>query len=85
MLKYVKHKGHSLIPLKYVTKDGYKLGHWISTQRVLYKQGKLLQKRKIMLEQIPTWVWDIHEVRWHEGFINLLKDCLDGCGNQGKI
>ena len=73
LLKYLKIEGHMLVPLKHVTKNGFKLGWWVSQQRQFYKQGKLLDKQQQILEQLPGWAWDTHEVIWAKSFEYLRK------------
>jgi len=71
--KYAKREGHTNVPVSYVTKDRYRLGMWVGTQRARYSQGNLSLQRRRSLERIPTWIWNVHELQWNEGFIHLLK------------
>jgi hypothetical protein len=73
LLKYLKLEGHTLVPLKYVTKRGFELGRWVSRQRTLYKLGKLTIKQQKTLEMLPTWVWDANKNRWFKGFKYLCE------------
>lgn len=59
--KYAESKGRTSIPMNYVTKDGYGLGHWVQNQRRFYKRGKLSAERQKVLEQLPGWVWNIRK------------------------
>lgn len=59
LLKYVERNGHSRArPSE--TIDGYQLGRWITSQRAIYKKGKLSAERRLRLEEShPTWSWDL--------------------------
>lgn len=56
--EYHNENGNLLIPDKYVTSDGTKLGRWISTQRNYYKKGKLPEDKIDLLEKIDM-VWSL--------------------------
>ncbi len=56
--EYYNENGNLLIPDKYVTSDGTKLGRWISTQRSYYKKGRLPEDKKDLLEKI-NMVWSL--------------------------
>jgi len=49
--------GHARVPFGYVTKPGYKLGVWVNTQHVAYRQGQLSQRRIEQLENVEGWIW----------------------------
>jgi predicted helicase len=51
--------------------DGFRLGVWINTQRVLKKQGKLSRERTQKLESLVGWTWDKKEDQWRIGFEHL--------------
>ena len=50
--KYFIENGSLDIPANYITKDGIKLGSWIRTQRVCYKNNDLTEERIQLLESI---------------------------------
>ena len=56
--RYFHEYGNLDIPAKYVTVNGEKLGRWISTQRITYKDGVLSNERIAKLESIGM-IWDI--------------------------
>ncbi len=67
--KFVEKKGHANVPKKYKTKDGHKLGVWVSEQR---KNRELLSsERKSRLESIASWVWDVKATKREKWFIYL--------------
>ncbi|WP_170067314.1 DEAD/DEAH box helicase [Malikia spinosa] len=70
LLAFVEREGHCLVPKRYLSSDGYKLGIWVIRQRVI-KEGMPSGRRKI-LEAIPGWVWDVLDNQWEEAF-----RCLD--------
>lgn len=69
--RYVKRKGHARVPDKYTTREGFRLGVWVQTQRDAYRRDKLLADRCVALEQLPGWVWDVPEADWAEWFGRL--------------
>ena len=38
--------------------QGKQLGGWVSKQRLIYKEGKLTESRRLMLEGIQGWRWE---------------------------
>lgn len=55
--KYFIENGSLDIPANYITKDGIKLGSWIRTQRVCYKNNELTEERIQLLESI-NMLWN---------------------------
>ncbi|BBY53993.1 hypothetical protein MKOR_12440 [Mycolicibacillus koreensis] len=55
---YAAEHGHSRVPTRHVTADGYRLGNWVNVQRTAYRDGKLSADRVARLEALPGWVWD---------------------------
>ena len=58
--EYYNEKGNLLIPDKYTTSEGIKLGRWISTQRSNYRRKRLPQKKIVLLERIGM-VWNVRK------------------------
>ncbi|RKY06759.1 MAG: helicase, partial [Planctomycetota bacterium] len=73
LLAYINAKGDSLVPMKYATVKGYKLGSWVASQRATHKKTALSKKRRIALEQLPEWVWDYSLSSWGKK-LNCLKE-----------
>jgi len=73
LVKFIEQEGHTEVPSKYITKDGFKLGNWVSTQRCMFRAGILPEQRQKNLEKIPEWVWSIHDEAWIKGFKYLCK------------
>jgi len=78
--EYVKNFGDALVPTKYVTDNGYKLGAWVNNQRQTYKRGIISRKQGRKLERLKGWVWDAHEVKWMEYF-KYLVEYIESEGN----
>ena len=71
LCEFVKQHGHSFVPAKYVTDEGQKLGNWIANQRAL--KNELPQERKLKLENLLGWTWDVIAEKWEVGFRFLLE------------
>jgi hypothetical protein len=56
--EYISHYGNVWVPKKYITKNGFKLGTWVGTQRYLFRKGILDEWKREILEQIPGWRWN---------------------------
>lgn len=62
---YKKRNGNLLVPTKFVTPSGFKLGAWIQRQRLVHKQKKILPERERRLESIGmVWEADTWEMRF---------------------
>ena len=68
--QFVQEKGHTLVPRDYISDNGYKLGSWVTEQR---KGTNLTTERKVKLESIENWVWNVREYQWEEGYSRLEK------------
>lgn len=60
---------HGVVPARYVTKDGYNLGKWISHQR----DGCTDPEKRKRLESIPGWTWDMLKDKFDEPYKILQK------------
>ena len=76
---YYKEHGNLLVPLKYVTPTGEKLGIWIVNNRKRYADGLLLPDRVRALNSIKM-VWNIHEKNWQDMY-NLAEEYYKINGN----
>jgi len=70
--RYAEREGHPRVPQGHV-EDGFRLGAWVTNQRVFYGRGTLEADRIRRLEKLPGWTWDPHSDRWEEGFGCLLR------------
>src|SRR5262249_24465695 len=62
-------EGHSQVPAGYKTDDGFRLGGWVTKQRV--RMDKMDATRRRRLEELPGWSWDPFSDRWERGFSRL--------------
>jgi superfamily II DNA or RNA helicase len=76
--KYNEEYGDCLVPNKYISKNKFKLGFWVSRQRK--SKDNLSEEKKLLLESLDCWVWDIYENMWNLGF-NCLKRYCDENGD----
>jgi superfamily II DNA or RNA helicase len=63
---YRRQHGHLRAPQRFRTEDGFGLGTWLSSQRVLRAQGGLSQQRVAELDALDM-VWDVHAANWRAG------------------
>lgn len=49
--------GDSMPVQSLVTDDGYRLGAWVSTQRIRWRDGRMSKARAARLESLPFWDW----------------------------
>lgn len=61
--------GNCLVPKNYVAINRYKLGQWVSKQRV--RRDDLPPDRKSQLESIAGWTWSSLDEAWEIGFSHL--------------
>ena len=59
--EYVEGHGNAIVPRKYETREGKRLGEWVSTQRKNFRNDKLSDERVERLEALPHWAWDASE------------------------
>ncbi len=68
--EYVAQHGDARVPASFVV-DGFKLGQWVSVQRVNFNNGTLTEDRKSRLGALPGWSWDVKIDLWEDGFRRL--------------
>lgn len=62
---YVKQNGSARMLNTYMTDDSFRLGGWVSEQRK--KRSTISPERKVLLEDLPGWTWDVFSDQWNEG------------------
>ena len=65
-------RGKRSIAQQYVADDGFRLGRWVSTQRLAHKAGRLEPARRDRLEGAGM-VWDTFDEAWEEGFAHFVE------------
>ncbi len=70
LVSFVNRLGHALVPQGY-SEDGFRLGGWVTTQRLRHRQGKLAQARSARLEALKGWSWNPFDDAWEQGFERL--------------
>ncbi|OAI00630.1 hypothetical protein A1353_19530 [Methylomonas methanica] len=81
---YVNLHGNAIVPNRYVTPDGFKLGNWIGSQRMCKSKNLLSQDRVERLEALPGWSWDPISEQWEDSF-EQLKSYITLNGNSRGI
>jgi superfamily II DNA or RNA helicase len=62
-------EGHCRVTISYKTKDGYRLGQWVSVQRSTKETMDLDRRQR--LEALRGWSWDLSSDQWENGFYHL--------------
>ncbi len=68
---YIDRHGDARVPGSFIV-DGYRLGGWVSQQRIKHADGTLDADRERRLQQLPGWTWDTLAGQWEEGFSRLV-------------
>ena len=59
-----------MVPCKYRSADGFRLGMWVNKQRTAKSQGKLSKEQVDRLNKLG-FVWDAYRHAWEQGFDKL--------------
>ncbi len=76
--EFAKMTGNCLVGNKYKTEDGFALGTWVANLRINVES--IPADRKIRLEGLPGWSWDVLSNNWETGYGHLVK-FLDRAGH----
>jgi superfamily II DNA or RNA helicase len=69
-VEYYREHGNLLVPVRYISPNGIRLGSWIASQRMIRngkQSGKLTAEQIERLERIGM-VWSADDERWHVGY-----------------
>jgi superfamily II DNA or RNA helicase len=66
---YSGQEGHSRVPQRFKTEEGYGLGSWVVNQRI--HKNRLTPDQMEKLKSLPKWSWDPHADYWEEAFLYL--------------
>jgi superfamily II DNA or RNA helicase len=75
LIKYVRHEGNAQVPDKFITADGFPLGNWVGTNRLI--ENSKSAQRKQLLEKIPGWTWNPFADQWMESFEELAQFVIE--------
>ena len=67
--EFSQREGHCQVVGSYKTDGGFRLGAWVSSQRI--KKEEMELDRRQRLEALPGWSWSVRTVQWEEGFSRL--------------
>jgi superfamily II DNA or RNA helicase len=74
---YIEEYGNAKCSTEYISRDGYRLGEWVSKQR--NSQMTMTSDRQMRLDTLPGWVWDFSTERWDQAF-RYLEEYASGNG-----
>ena len=72
LVQYKKENNTMLIPVNYITPDGYQLGKWASRQRSLKRKNKLASDRVQHLNKYG-FIWDYTEYYWNRMYEEMKR------------
>ena len=64
LVQFLKRHGHSRVPQRLKTSNGFKLGQWVTLQRQNKKNKVLILDRIEKLEALEGWSWKPNEENW---------------------
>ena len=73
LVDYIKEYGDARPPRDFVSRDGFRLGQWVTVQRVTKLRKRMDEQRSHRLENLHGWSWDPRADAWEEGFQHLAQ------------
>jgi len=73
MFMFQRMHGHCFVATRYVTSNGYKLGQWVTRQRLKRRQGRGLSPAQMNSLDELGMVWDAEVARWEQGYYHLKR------------
>jgi superfamily II DNA or RNA helicase len=75
---FIEQNGHLKVPQNFTTTSGYRLGLWVTNQRV--RREGLSLERKAQMESLNGWSWEPFLEMWEEGY-RYLKEFAEHEGH----
>lgn len=76
LVAYTATHGNPHVPQRYRAETGFTLGHWVSAQRMSYRNGTMkasFPERIQRLESVDGWVWSHFDALWEAGYTQLFE------------
>jgi len=67
---FIAREGHTVVPVRFVTDDGFTLGAWVGTRRTDHRAGRLSTTRIAELNELGI-VWDSLDADYQAGVAHL--------------
>ena len=72
--EFSEREGHCRVVRTYCTDNGFPLGRWVEVRRLT--KDKINPERRLRLEAVAGWSWDVFSDQWELGFSHL-KEFLE--------
>jgi hypothetical protein len=69
--QFVEEYGNAKVFKNYITREGMKLGSWVSSQRGFKSKNLLSQEKIERLEALPGWTWNARVDSWEDAYEQL--------------
>ncbi|MDC3409929.1 Helicase associated domain protein [Alphaproteobacteria bacterium] len=75
-LKTYIEKNNKVCEARYITKNGFKLGTWVTIQKREYQKNNITKDRVKLLSSLSGWTWNKYSDDWNECY-SLLKEYIE--------